>query len=144
MIEHSSWRFSTHSVCVLSGCFRNITTGVMGHIDSPNYPHKYLINSTCEWVVSARDAHSRLLLTFEFFSMEGDRSSKKTAEWCSRLLSTHRLALLRINHARRLSVTLIAGTTRQKTCCPSHNNVQVLNAGHCGQWIKHDNTNTKH
>jgi len=51
---------------------------VTGHVDSPNYPHKYLINSTCEWLVTAQHRHSRLLLTFEEFSMEGSNKSKKT------------------------------------------------------------------
>jgi len=63
-------------VCIFSGCFLNITTGVAGHVDSPNYPHKYLINSTCEWLITAPRAHSRLLLTFEVFSMEGDIKSQ--------------------------------------------------------------------
>ena len=69
-----------HELCVLpAGCFRNITTGVTGHVDSPNYPHKYLINSTCEWLVTARHPHSRLLLTFDVFSMEGDTDSQSRA-----------------------------------------------------------------
>jgi len=68
---HGEW-----VMCCHAGCFRNITTGVTGHVDSPNYPHKYLINSTCEWLVTAPNPHSQLLLTFEVFSMEGDTDSQ--------------------------------------------------------------------
>jgi len=67
-----------HGLSILLGCFWNMT-GVTGHLESPNYPHKYLINSTCEWLVTAQNRNSRLLLTLEVFSMEGGNTSKQTS-----------------------------------------------------------------
>lgn len=54
------------------GCFMNITSGGGGIIKSPNYPRKYLINSTCEWNIQARYPQGRILLEFPVFSIEGN------------------------------------------------------------------------
>lgn len=60
-----------------TGCFYDITSGGGGQIFSENYPHKYLINSTCEWRISSKQRGARILLMFDIFSMEG----KPDCEW---------------------------------------------------------------
>ena len=59
------------SVLFSSGCFMNVTRGGGGLIHSPNHPHKYLINTTCEWHIYSTSPYGRILLQFVSFAMEG-------------------------------------------------------------------------
>ena len=89
----------------ISGCFKNITSGsglTSGHIDSPNYPHKYLINSSCEWLITAANRNSRILLTFDIFTMEG---SVESMFFIYSLIYIHHL-LIYIHHSYPVSFIL--------------------------------------
>ena len=60
-----------------AGCYLNISRGIGGVIRSPNYPHKYLKNKSCEWDIYTRSPQSRILLQFPIFEMEGSRDGGK-------------------------------------------------------------------
>ncbi|ESO02461.1 hypothetical protein HELRODRAFT_161732 [Helobdella robusta] len=59
-------------------CFHSITNIGGGVINSPNYPHKYTTNKTCEWIVYGRSKANKILLTFDIFSIEGNPNEKKS------------------------------------------------------------------
>ena len=57
----------------------NLTTSLYsggGVIHSPNYPHKYPLNTTCEYHIRSQLPGGRILLNFESFVMEGNQDSK--------------------------------------------------------------------
>ncbi len=75
--------------CVLitfphTGCYLNISRGIGGVIRSPNYPHKYLKNKSCEWDIHTSSPLSRILLQFPIFEMEGSRDGGKLPIMLSR------------------------------------------------------------
>jgi len=50
---------------------KNIT-GSGGTITSPNHPHKYYTNRTCEWNIYSRYRHGTIMLIIQEFRMEGN------------------------------------------------------------------------